>query len=53
MIGAVVKPVSGSLDLISKTSEGFKNTAKMFDEEEKEIHRSRNPRPFYTEYEIV
>lgn len=31
-MGAVIKPVTGVMDLASKTSEGIKNTTTMFDE---------------------
>ncbi len=49
--GAVVKPVSGALDLIARTSEGGKNTAMIF-EQNAEV-RVRNPRAFYMKYQIV
>ena len=42
----VVKPVAGVLDFTSKTAEGIKNTATIFDDKPREI-RSRHPRPFY------
>jgi hypothetical protein len=32
LAGLVVKPVTGALDLVSKTSEGIKNTAHIFDD---------------------
>jgi len=49
--GAVVKPVSGALDFVARTSEGGKNTATIF-EQNVEV-RVRNPRPFYTKFQIV
>jgi len=42
--GLVVKPISGTLDLISKTTEGIKNTAGPKIKKPKKI---RNMRPFY------
>jgi vacuolar protein sorting-associated protein 13A/C len=44
MSGLVVKPLSGALDFISKTSEGIKNTASSSD---KQITKIRTMRPFY------
>mmetsp|Transcript_2420 Transcript_2420/g.3022 ORF Transcript_2420/g.3022 Transcript_2420/m.3022 type:complete len:122 (+) Transcript_2420:4285-4650(+) len=44
--GIILKPVSGTLDLISKQSEGIKNTAKVFDAKVKK-DRVRMPRPLY------
>lgn len=46
MSGLVVKPISGALDLISKTSEGIKNSVSTH-EVEKEIVKIRPMRPFY------
>ena len=51
LAGAVVKPVSGALDLIARTSEGGKNTATIFDPS-LEV-RMRNPRAFYMKHQIV
>ncbi len=51
LTGAVVKPVSGALDLIACTSEGGKNTATIFDPS-LEV-RARNPRAFYMKHQIV
>lgn len=48
LAGLVIKPVTGALDLVSKTSEGVKNTANFFDEKPNEI-RKRLPRIFYGE----
>lgn len=42
----MVKPVAGALDLVSKTSEGVKNTANFFDDKPNE-KRERLPRVFY------
>jgi len=30
-MGAIVKPISGGLDLVSKSTEGIKNTVKIFE----------------------
>ena len=46
LAGLVVKPVTGALDLVSKTTEGVKNTANFFDDKPNEI-RKRLPRIFY------
>ncbi|CAD8076677.1 unnamed protein product [Paramecium primaurelia] len=50
--GLVIKPVTGALDLVSKTSEGVKNTANFFDEKPNEM-RKRLPRIFYGEEQIL
>ena len=42
--GLVIKPLSGTLDLLSKTSEGVKNLVSTND---REVQRSRLFRPFY------
>ncbi|EGR29518.1 PH domain protein [Ichthyophthirius multifiliis] len=47
--GVIIKPVSGILDAISKTAEGFKNTAMYFDSKPND-QRLRQIRVFY-EYE--
>ena len=44
--GLVFKPVSGALDLASKTAEGMKNTIRRFDVNTTK-ERVRIPRPFY------
>ena len=44
--GLVVKPLTGVLDVASKTSEGIKNTATRDDEKPNQT-RERFPRPFY------
>lgn len=46
LTGLVVKPVAGMLDAASKTAEGVKNTANVF-EKVSIFNRSRAPRPFY------
>jgi vacuolar protein sorting-associated protein 13A/C len=46
--GLVVKPVVGVMDLTSKTAEGIKNTATIFDDKPTEI-RKRPPRVFYSD----
>ena len=48
--GLVVKPVSGMLDLFSKTTEGIKNTVNM---EDLNIIKVRKPRVFYGKYKII
>jgi len=45
-VGVVLKPVSGGLDLVSKTTEGIKNTVKIFEAQLKKDRR-RLPRTFY------
>jgi vacuolar protein sorting-associated protein 13A/C len=44
--GLVLKPISGCLDLLSKSAEGIKNTVKIF---EAQVYndRRRLPRTFY------
>jgi vacuolar protein sorting-associated protein 13A/C len=44
--GLFLKPLSGGLDLFAKTSEGIKNTAKIF-ESKVFKDRQRLPRVFY------
>lgn len=44
LTGLVVKPLSGTLDLFSKTSEGFKN---MVSSSDREVKKIRIHRPFY------
>ncbi len=53
LVGVVAKPISGGLDLVSKTAEGIKNTASSADSEEKSVARSRLLRPFYTKHRLV
>ena len=49
-----MKPVSGGLDLVSKTTEGIKNTAHIFDKKKAdEDERVRLPRIFYEKPQIV
>ena len=52
--GLVVKPVSGTLDFMSKTAEGIKHTPDaIFNRDKlKKDERVRLPRPFYTRQEI-
>jgi len=47
MTGLVVNPVTGVLDAASKTAEGVKNTAMMFDHQKPNHIRIRYPRAFY------
>ena len=49
--GLVVKPVSGVVDLISKTTVGIKNTILLFDDEK--IFQQRYPRPFYGKFKYI
>jgi vacuolar protein sorting-associated protein 13A/C len=52
MAGLVVKPVSGTLDFFSMTTEGIKNTSK--NEEELALDRRlRLPRAFYEKEKII
>jgi vacuolar protein sorting-associated protein 13A/C len=44
--GLILKPISGGLDLLSKTAEGIKNTVKIF-EAQVFNDRIRLPRTFY------
>ena len=46
LAGLVVKPVVGVMDMTSKTAEGIKNTANIFDDKQNET-RYRPPRVFY------
>jgi vacuolar protein sorting-associated protein 13A/C len=48
--GLVIKPISGSLDLISKTSEGIKNTA---GPKQKKVKKIRFMRPFYGKLQLI
>ena len=48
--GLVVKPVSGVVDLISKTTDGIKNTWNFDDER---IFQQRFPRPFYGKFKYI
>ena len=45
-IGLMTKPASSALDLVAKTSEGFKNTIRHVDVD-MDRKRIRDPRPFY------
>jgi hypothetical protein len=44
--GFFLKPLSGGLDLVAKSTEGVKNTARIFDAEIA-LERHRLPRAFY------
>lgn len=44
--GLLLKPISGALDLVAKTSEGVKNTCRIFEQNQKK-GRIRMPRTFY------
>lgn len=44
--GCLLKPLSGALDLVAKTSEGIKNTCRIFEQKQKK-GRMRMPRTFY------
>lgn len=46
VVGLVLKPVSGALDLVAKTSEGVKNTLRIFEQKQNK-GRIRMPRTFY------
>ena len=48
----VVKPITGGLDVVSKTSEGIKNTAGILDKVQLD-KRIRYPRCFYGSGDIV
>ena len=47
--GVITKPISGVIDLVSKTSEGIKNTIKKNDES---FQRVRLPLPLYGKYKF-
>ena len=47
--GVVIKPISGVFDLVSKTTEGIKNTVK----NEEDCKPIRIPRAFYGKYKII
>ena len=49
--GLLVKPVSGALDLLSKTSEGIKNNVNSA--KEKKVKRIRYIRPFYGKMQLI
>ena len=48
--GLVAKPVSGVVDLISKTTDGIKNT---WNYHNKQIFQQRYPRPFYGKFKYI
>ena len=47
--GAIVKPISGVFDLVSKTTEGIKNSV----QDELNIKCVRLPRAFYGQYKVI
>lgn len=49
LAGVVVKPISGVLELVSKTTEGIKNTVN----EDDKLKTERLPRPFYGKFKYV
>ena len=49
--GLIVKPVSGALDLVSKTTEGIKNNVNTI--KEKKVKRIRYIRPFYGSMQLI
>lgn len=52
--GLITKPISGTLDLLSKTADGIKNTPKALIEDEKpKEKRIRLPRVFYTNERVI
>ena len=53
MAGVVIKPISGGLDLVSKTTEGIKNNTMIFDKKVKKMNRVRSVRPLYGYRKIV
>jgi vacuolar protein sorting-associated protein 13A/C len=48
--GLVVKPVSGVLDLFSKTTEGIKNT---MNSDDLNMQKQRKPRAFYGRHKLI
>ena len=44
--GIILKPISGVLDLMSKSAEGCKNTIRSLEKRQRR-ERIRYPRPFY------
>jgi hypothetical protein len=52
LAGLVVKPVTGIIDFASKTTEGIKNNALMFEDKARDS-RMRHPRVFYSECFIL
>ena len=47
--GAVIKPISGVFDFVSKTTEGIKNGVN----DDRSINRIREPRAFYGTFKII
>ncbi len=49
IVGLFAKPISGTLDFVSQTADGIKNTPKhLLDERAAQVTRMRLPRTFYT-----
>ena len=54
MTGLITKPVSGTLDFLSKTADGIKNTPKaIINDDVPKEHWVRLPRVFYTNEQII
>lgn len=52
--GLITKPVSGTLDLISKTADGIKNTPKaLIEDEEERLKWIRLPRPMFNSDQVI
>jgi len=43
LTGVVVKPITGIIDVVSKTAEGLKNTASLFDDKPNETRERYFP----------
>lgn len=50
--GLVVKPIAGALDMVSRSAEGIKNTANIFDKNT-EYGKQREPRVFYGSSQLI
>lgn len=53
LAGLVAKPVSGVVDLVSKTTQGMEAHVTGIPDCQQNIQRIRLPRPFYRELNIV
>lgn len=51
--GVLLKPLSGGLDFIAKSTEGVKNTAKLFGKRVQITDRKRLPRVIYSNQETI
>jgi len=51
--GVFLKPLSGGLDFIAKSTEGVKNTAKLFGTRVQQTDRKRLPRVIYSNQETI